>query len=258
MMRIHKEFTFEAAHFLPPVPAGDPNGRLHGHSFVVRVTVDGEPDPETGMIVHFETLGARLESLKDKLDHRLLNEVAGLEIPTLERMAAWIWRELKPALPGLAEDPRLASNLPRGLHLFRAFGQVTERTMKPADRFTKSPLAPSLSLKGEEVIPNPVECFTHPPHPVLLPEGRRDARIARGGCSGVLSPLGERDRVREDSANNSTESGTERQGHFTGLSKSTYLLALASFFSDVSTEMLYPVLPVFLTQTLPPAAASSA
>jgi 6-pyruvoyltetrahydropterin/6-carboxytetrahydropterin synthase len=103
MMRIYKEFTFEAAHFLPPVPAGDPNGRLHGSSFVVRVTVEGEPGPETGMIVHFDALAAKLEGLKDKLDHRLLNEVAGLEIPTLERMAAWIWHELAGDLPGLAE-----------------------------------------------------------------------------------------------------------------------------------------------------------
>jgi 6-pyruvoyltetrahydropterin/6-carboxytetrahydropterin synthase len=103
MMRIYKEFTFEAAHVLPPVPAGDPAGRLHGSSIVVRVTVEGEPSPETGMIAHFDTLAARLEALKDKLDHRLLNEVAGLDVPTLERMAAWIWRELKPGLPGLAE-----------------------------------------------------------------------------------------------------------------------------------------------------------
>jgi 6-pyruvoyltetrahydropterin/6-carboxytetrahydropterin synthase len=103
MMRIYKEFTFEAAHFLPPVPAGDPAGRLLGGSFVVRVTVEGEPAFETGMIVHFDALAAGLEGLKDKLDHRLLNEVAGLEILTLERMAAWIWRELKPGLEGLAE-----------------------------------------------------------------------------------------------------------------------------------------------------------
>jgi len=103
MMRIYKEFTFEAAHFLPPLPAADPDGRLLGGSFVVRVTVEGEPGPETGMIVHFGALAAKLEGLKDKLDHRLLNEVVGLEIPTLERMAAWIWHELKPGLPGLAE-----------------------------------------------------------------------------------------------------------------------------------------------------------
>ena len=103
MMRIYKEFTFEAGHFLPMAQAGDPNGRLHGHSFVVRITVEGEPDPETGLILHFDEFSAKLAGLKDKLDPRLLNEVKGLEIPTLERIAAWIWRELAPALPGLAE-----------------------------------------------------------------------------------------------------------------------------------------------------------
>jgi 6-pyruvoyltetrahydropterin/6-carboxytetrahydropterin synthase len=103
MMRIYKEFTFEAGHFLPSAPPSDPNSRLHGHSFVVRVTVEGEPDPETGLIVHFDEFSAMLADVKDKLDHRLLNEVKGLETPTLERIAAWIWRELTPVLPGLAE-----------------------------------------------------------------------------------------------------------------------------------------------------------
>jgi len=103
MMRIYKEFTFEAGHFLPSAPSGHPNSRLHGHSFLVRVSVDGEPDPESGLIVPFEDFAARLSGLKDRLDHRLLNDVAGLQTPTLERIAAWIWRELAPVLPGLAE-----------------------------------------------------------------------------------------------------------------------------------------------------------
>jgi 6-pyruvoyltetrahydropterin/6-carboxytetrahydropterin synthase len=103
MMRIYKEFTFEAAHFLPSAPAGHPNSRLHGHSFLVRVTLEGEPDPQTGLIVGFEDFTARLTAVKDKLDHRLLNEIEGLQMPTLERLAAWVWRELAPHLPGLAE-----------------------------------------------------------------------------------------------------------------------------------------------------------
>jgi 6-pyruvoyltetrahydropterin/6-carboxytetrahydropterin synthase len=102
-MRLYKEFTFEAAHFLPTAPAGHPNSRIHGHSFFVRVTVEGEPDPETGLIVHFADFTARLGEVKDKLDHRLLNEVEGLQMPTLERLSAWIWRKLAPHLPGLAE-----------------------------------------------------------------------------------------------------------------------------------------------------------
>jgi len=103
MMRIYKEFTFEAALFLPSAAQGDANFRLHGHSFLVRVTLAGEPDPETGLIVHFDKFAGTLSTLKDKLDHRLLNEIEELENPTLERIAAWIWRELAPDLPGLAE-----------------------------------------------------------------------------------------------------------------------------------------------------------
>ena len=103
MTRIYKEFTFEAGHYLPSAPEGNPNSRLHGHSFLVRVSVEGEPDPETGLIVPFEDLAARLAGVKDKLDHRLLNEIEGLQTPTLERIAAWIWRELACFLPGLAE-----------------------------------------------------------------------------------------------------------------------------------------------------------
>jgi|SRR5271165_1697254 len=103
MTRIWKEFTFEAGHFLPSAPAGHPNSRIHGHSFLVRVTVDGVPDPETGLVLHFEDFLSRLQSVREKLDHRFLNEIKGLELPTLERIAAWIWLELAPELPGLAE-----------------------------------------------------------------------------------------------------------------------------------------------------------
>lgn len=103
MTRIWKEFTFEAGHFLPSAPPGHPNSRIHGHSFLVRVSVDGVPDPETGSVVHFETFEGHLKDVRDKLDHRFLNEVDGLESPALECLAAWIWRELAPHLSGLAE-----------------------------------------------------------------------------------------------------------------------------------------------------------
>ncbi len=103
MTRIYKQFTFEAGHFLPSAPAGHPNARIHGHSFLVRVSVEGEPDPETGLVVHFEEFSSRLAGVREKLDHRFLNEIDGLDVPTLERIAAWIWRELAPVLPGLAE-----------------------------------------------------------------------------------------------------------------------------------------------------------
>jgi 6-pyruvoyltetrahydropterin/6-carboxytetrahydropterin synthase len=102
-MRIYKEFFFEAAHFLPSAPQGHPNARVHGHSFRARVTIDGDPDRETGLVMHLEHVEAAIAQARDGLDHRLLNEVEGLEAPTLERIATWLWDRLHNRLPGLAE-----------------------------------------------------------------------------------------------------------------------------------------------------------
>lgn len=102
-MRIYKEFFFEAAHYLPSAPPGHPNARIHGHSFRVRVDVEGRPDAETGVIVHFEEFDAALAEARDALDHRCLNDIEGLMPPTLERIAEWLWTRLDNRLPGLAE-----------------------------------------------------------------------------------------------------------------------------------------------------------
>jgi 6-pyruvoyltetrahydropterin/6-carboxytetrahydropterin synthase len=102
-MRIYKEFTFEAAHFLPSAPCGHPNARVHGHSFRVRVTIDGEPDDKTGVIMHLDDVEAALADVHEALDHRMLNEVEGLSQPTLERISMWLWDRLHNRLPGLAE-----------------------------------------------------------------------------------------------------------------------------------------------------------
>ncbi len=101
-MRIYKEFFFDAAHFLPYAAADHPNRRMHGHSFRVVVWLEGAPAPETGLVRHFEDVERELLRVRDKLDHRLLNEIDGLELPTLERIAAWVWRELEAPLPEVA------------------------------------------------------------------------------------------------------------------------------------------------------------
>jgi 6-pyruvoyltetrahydropterin/6-carboxytetrahydropterin synthase len=102
-MRVYKEFFFEAAHFLPSAPPGHPNARVHGHSFRVRVAVDGEPEKKTGILVHFDDLEDAVADAREALDHRMLNEVEGLQSPTLERIAMWLWDRLHNRLPGLAE-----------------------------------------------------------------------------------------------------------------------------------------------------------
>jgi 6-pyruvoyltetrahydropterin/6-carboxytetrahydropterin synthase len=101
-MEIFKEFIAESAHRLPHVPAGHKCGRLHGHSFKIRVVVSGEPAADTGWIVDFADIKAAFAPIYDQLDHNYLNDIAGLENPTSENMAVWIWQQLKPALPLLS------------------------------------------------------------------------------------------------------------------------------------------------------------
>lgn len=101
-MEIWKEITFEAAHRLPHVPEGHKCGRLHGHSYRVRITCGGEPDPRMGWIVDFDEIRRAFEPLRQRLDHYYLNEIEGLENPTSELLARWIWARLKPTLPSLA------------------------------------------------------------------------------------------------------------------------------------------------------------
>ena len=74
-MRIYKEFLFEAAHFLPSAPPGHPNSRIHGHSFRARVTIDGEPDPTTGVLLHFDDIEAALAEAREALEQILKNDI---------------------------------------------------------------------------------------------------------------------------------------------------------------------------------------
>lgn len=102
VVELTKEFRFEAAHSLPHVPAGHKCGRMHGHSFRVEVTVRGPVDPRTGWLMDFAELKDKFRPLEDQLDHRLLNEVPGLENSTSENIARWIWQRLKATVPQLA------------------------------------------------------------------------------------------------------------------------------------------------------------
>lgn len=102
-MEIFKEFTIEAAHRLPNVPAEHKCGRLHGHSFRIQVHVDGPLDQRLGWIVDFGDIKAAFRPIEDRIDHRYLNEIEGLENPTSENIARWIWRQLRPALPCLSK-----------------------------------------------------------------------------------------------------------------------------------------------------------
>ena len=102
-MDAFKTFTFEAAHVLPNVPAGHKCARLHGHSFRVEVHVSGAVGAETGWIMDFADIKAATDPVRAELDHRYLNDIKGLENPTSENVARFIWAKLKPRLPALSK-----------------------------------------------------------------------------------------------------------------------------------------------------------
>jgi 6-pyruvoyltetrahydropterin/6-carboxytetrahydropterin synthase len=102
-MELFKEFTFEAAHRLPNVAADHKCARLHGHSYRLTVHVTGDVDASTGMVVDFAELTNVIKPLIEQwLDHRYLNEVEGLENPTSENLARWVWQKLLSPLPQLS------------------------------------------------------------------------------------------------------------------------------------------------------------
>jgi len=97
-----REYRFEAAHRLPKVPPGHRCARLHGHSYRIEVEVSGPVDEETGWLVDFYDMDRAVQPVIEELDHRLLNDIAGLENPTSERLCHYLWQRLSPALPGLS------------------------------------------------------------------------------------------------------------------------------------------------------------
>lgn len=100
---ITKIFTFEAAQTLPNVPLGHKCTKMHGHSFKIEISVKGEVDPHTGWIYDHAKITKAMAPLLEQLDHAYLNEVEGLENPTIENMCSWFWKQLEPKLPGLSE-----------------------------------------------------------------------------------------------------------------------------------------------------------
>ena len=100
MFTVTKEFHFEAAHSLPHLPVGHKCRNLHGHSYRVRVEVDGQPD-ERGFVVDYAEIAAAVDPIIARLDHKNLNELLFGRASTAENLAEWIYNVTKPLLPAI-------------------------------------------------------------------------------------------------------------------------------------------------------------
>lgn len=100
-MIIYKTFTFDSAHYLPNVPQGHKCGGLHGHTYTLTVFISGKVEKKSGWIIDYTDLKNSIKPFIDILDHKLLNEIPGLENPTSENLSVWLWQMIKPIYPDL-------------------------------------------------------------------------------------------------------------------------------------------------------------
>jgi 6-pyruvoyltetrahydropterin/6-carboxytetrahydropterin synthase len=98
---IYKQFSFDAAHFLPNVPEGHKCRSLHGHTYHLTIFVEGDVSADTGWVVDFNELKSVVQPVVDRVDHAFLNDIPGLENPTSENFSMWLWNMIKPFLPSL-------------------------------------------------------------------------------------------------------------------------------------------------------------
>ncbi len=101
-MEIYKAFTIEAAHRLPNLPDDHKCSRLHGHSFTIEIHVFGDVNETTGWVIDFADISRAFKPLFECLDHHYLNDIDGLDNPTSENLAKWVWQKLKSELPLLS------------------------------------------------------------------------------------------------------------------------------------------------------------
>ena len=101
-MELALRFNFDAAHRFDMYPEAHAYSALHGHSFQVEVGLEGEPDAATGMVADLGEVERACAAVRNLLDHRLLNDVPGLEKPSLENLCLFVWNALQPRFPQLA------------------------------------------------------------------------------------------------------------------------------------------------------------
>jgi 6-pyruvoyl-tetrahydropterin synthase len=101
-MEVSYRFGFDAAHHFETFPDGHPYRGIHGHSFQAEVALRGQPDAATGFVADLGEVERACADVRAALDHRMLNEIAGLGKPSLENLCLWIWRALQPRFAGLS------------------------------------------------------------------------------------------------------------------------------------------------------------
>lgn len=100
-MILYKAFTFDSAHFLPNLPDGHNCKQLHGHTYHLTVFVEGNVSENEGWVLDFTELKHAVEPVIKQIDHKLLNDIDGLQNPTSELLAIWLWKKIKPQLAAL-------------------------------------------------------------------------------------------------------------------------------------------------------------
>ena len=100
-MEIYKKFSFDSAHYLPNVPDDHKCRRMHGHTFNIEIHIGGPVNREIGWIMDFADIKTICDPVIKQLDHRVLNDIKGLNNPTSENLAKWIWEKVNPQLSGL-------------------------------------------------------------------------------------------------------------------------------------------------------------
>ncbi len=103
MMTIFRQFTFDSAHFLPYVAEDHKCRQMHGHTYRLTIYMTAEPDEQLGWVMDFADVKKVMTPILDMVDHKTLNNVPGLENPTCELLAKWLWDKIKKEIPILSK-----------------------------------------------------------------------------------------------------------------------------------------------------------
>lgn len=205
---ITKQFTFDAAHYLPHVPEDHKCRRMHGHTYQVQLHLTGPMDNASGWIVDFGDIKQAWKPIQEQLDHRLLNEVEGLENPTAERIAAWIWRQFEArrhdlGLPGVLAAVELAEThnssvlfIPPGIEPWVPGHPELHLTPSQERLYAPSQPRTDTARQGESDAPRRVRCAAGAIEDVQARNDTRGIALDEVGVTRVRVPITVLDRER--------------------------------------------------------------